>query len=190
MSQAFRPQCCGKDMEHKGGALITACQLFTCATCHDYQRLPDSFIAQQQSLQDAMDGMHAAQQQFVRADMAALNARIEAEVAKLEPEMANTNPACGCPLCDCGGATARTSHSHWCSSMSASKCPSAGGGACPSVVKAPTVSVPSAGGLATTPDGFEARLHVGTADCGDCGEPLGWVRAQRVEKLCFHCEPF
>ncbi len=129
MSQAFRPQHCGEDMLEKSVDYQAGRTGFICNRCPK-ERL------------HSHDWLYNQQRQFVRADMAALNARIEAEVAAAaegwqvgppeylrkamrsyqEEKMANTNPACGCTMQD----------------LMMNGCPSAGGGACPSVVKAPT----------------------------------------------------
>ncbi len=77
--------------------------------------------------------------------------------------MGNTNPECKCLTLD----------------LMMNGCPSAGGGACPSVVKAPTVAVAS-----------PVELNPWASACSDCGEPLAAQRMARGDKLCYYCEPF
>ncbi len=154
MSQAFAPQCCEEEMRAMHHAFVGEVD-YHCRICLYDMTLADSVIAARMSTKRKMD---------------ALAFEITASVAKM-PEMANTNPSCGCEMQD----------------LMMNGCPSAGGGACPSVVKALTVSVPSAVGLATTPDKFEARLHVGTSDCIDCGCAVSSTRYARGDRTCYEC---
>ncbi len=83
---------------------------------------------------------------------------------------ANTNPTCGCTMQD----------------LMMNGCPSAGGGACPSVVKVPTLSemcAPAAQALKGT-----IKVPSTWGECTDCGEQMNIVRRHRGEDLCYYCE--